>query len=237
MLDFNIIPAIDLIGGQCVRLTQGDYGRKKVYSADPVETARSFEAAGARRLHLVDLDGARASAPKNLDVLSAIARETGLTVEFGGGIKSEESLEAVLEAGASYAICGSIAVTHEGLFRNWLEQYGERIILGLDLKDGFVATHGWLDTSGKTAAGVLQSYAGLVRRAIVTDVSRDGMLRGVDPEFYSGLQTAFPDVEIIVSGGVSSHEDLAELKAHGLRSAIVGKALYEGGLKLEKLFG
>lgn len=237
MLDFNIIPAIDLIGGQCVRLTQGDYGRKKVYSADPVEMARRFEAAGARRLHLVDLDGAKASAPKNLDVLSAIVRETGLEVEFGGGIKSGESLEAVLESGASYAICGSVAVTDEAIFRDWLGKYGEKIILGLDLKDGFVATRGWLDTSARTAAGVLQSYEGLVKQAIVTDIAQDGMLRGVNLTFYSALQTAFPGVEIIVSGGVSSWEDLAGLKEHGLRSAIVGKALYEGRLKLAEIFG
>lgn len=233
---FNIIPAIDLIGGQCVRLTQGDYDKSKTYSSDPLSMARRFEDAGARRLHLVDLDGAKASAPANLDVLEKIAGGTSLTVEFGGGIKSEASLKSVIDAGASYAICGSIAITSPEMFRGWLESFGEKIILGLDLKNGFVATHGWLKTSQASAESVLESFGGLVRQAIVTEISRDGMLQGVDTGFYSRLQTAFPDVDIVVSGGISSLADIKEIKKNGLRAAIVGKAIYEGRVDLNELF-
>ena len=236
MKNFNIIPAIDIIGGQCVRLTQGDYTKEKVYSDNPVEVAKSFERAGATRLHLVDLEGAKESCPKNLDVLRNITRETGLKVEFGGGVKSEESLKSVLDAGAEYIICGSVAFTEPGIFKKWLEEYGRRIILGLDLKNGLVATHGWKETVPMSAVQALESFGGLVRQAIVTEVSRDGMLQGVNLEFYSALQQQFPEVEIIVSGGVSSYEDLTELKKFGLRSAIVGKAIYEGRVKLEDLF-
>ncbi len=237
MKNFNIIPAIDIIGGRCVRLTQGDYAKEKVYSDNPVEVAKSFERAGAVRLHLVDLEGAKDFCPKNLDVLKSITRETGLEVEFGGGVKSEESLKAVLEAGAEYVICGSVAFTDPGIFKEWLGVYGDRIILGLDLRNGLVATHGWRETVPMSAVQALESFDGLVRQAIVTEVSRDGMLQGVNLEFYAGLQQRFPEVEIIVSGGVSSYEDLTELKKFGLRSAIVGKAIYEGRVKLENLFG
>ena len=233
---FNIIPAIDLIGGQCVRLTQGDYQRSKVYSSDPLQMARSFEDAGASRLHLVDLDGAKASEPKNLDVLERIASGTSLDIEFGGGIKSEKSLKSVLDAGAGHAICGSIAITEPELFRSWLATYGLKIILGLDVKGGFVATHGWLETSQATASQVLEAFGGLVTEAIVTEISHDGMLQGVDTSFYSELQRKFPDVRIVVSGGVSSAEDIKALKAAGLESAIVGKAIYEGKIELSELF-
>lgn len=236
MNNFNIIPAIDIIGGRCVRLTQGDYGKETVYSENPVEIAKRFENAGATRLHLVDLEGAKASCPKNLEVLRDIVRETSLKVEFGGGVKSEESLNAVLDAGAEYVICGSLAFTDPDKFRKWLETYGDRIILGLDLKGGLVATHGWKETVPMSAVQALQSFDGLVRQAIVTEVSRDGMLQGVNLEFYAGLQQRFQDVDIIVSGGVSSYEDLEELRRAGLRSAIVGKAIYEGRVKLEDLF-
>ena len=237
MSKFNIIPAIDLIDGQCVRLTQGDYSRSKVYSSDPVEVALGFGEAGAKRLHLVDLDGAKASEPKNLAVLEKIVSATSMEVEFGGGIKSEASLKSVLDAGAAYAICGSIAITSPELFRTWLNEYGERIILGLDLKNGRVATHGWLETSEATVSDVLDAFGGLVRRAIVTEISHDGMLSGVDADFYSGLQTAFPDVEIVVSGGVAGEDDIRLLSESGLQSAIVGKAIYEGRIDLAKMIG
>lgn len=236
MKNFNIIPAIDIIGGRCVRLTQGDYAKEKVYSDNPVEMAKSFERAGATRLHLVDLEGAKAACPKNLDVLRNITNATGLKVEFGGGVKSEESLKAVLDAGAEYVICGSVAFAEPDIFKNWLGCYGEKIILGLDLKNGLVATHGWKETVPMSAVQAMESFEGLVRQAIVTEVSRDGMLQGVNLEFYAGLQQQFPDVEIIVSGGVSNYEDLEELRRSGLRSAIVGKAIYEGRVRLEDLF-
>lgn len=236
MKNFNVIPAIDIIGGRCVRLTQGDYGKETVYSDNPVETAKRFEGAGATRLHLVDLEGAKASYPQNLEVLRNITRGTGLKVEFGGGVKSAESLNAVLDAGAEYVICGSVAFTDPGIFKEWLRTYRERIILGLDLKGGLVATHGWKETVPMSAVRALKSFEGLVCQAIVTEVSRDGMLQGVNLEFYSGLQQQFQDVDIIVSGGVSSYEDLVELKKSGLRSAIVGKAIYEDRVRLEDLF-
>lgn len=236
MQNFNVIPAIDLIGGQCVRLTQGDYDKRKVYSSDPLEMAKSFENAGAKRLHLVDLEGAKSSGPVNLDVLAKIAAGTGLEIEFGGGIKSEQALKAVIDAGARYAICGSIAVTAPETFRRWLVEYGDSIILGLDLKNGLVATHGWKETAPLSAVQVLEDYGSLVRQSIVTEVSRDGMLQGVNLEFYAALQQQFPEVDIVVSGGVSSYEELTELKKYGLRSAIVGKAIYEGRVKLEDLF-
>ena len=232
----DIIPAIDILGGRCVRLTQGDYGRKKEYSSDPVEVARTFEQAGAKRLHLVDLDGARSAAPQNLDVLRSIVSATSLVVEFGGGIKSEASLEAVLEAGARYAICGSIAVPAPDTFSAWLDQYGDRIILGIDVRGGLVATHGWLKTSRLTAVDAISSWRDRVKQVIVTEIDRDGMLRGVNLEFYAGLQQQFPGQDIVVSGGIGTIEQLAELKAAGIRAVIVGKALYEGRIKLESLF-
>lgn len=236
MKNFNVIPAIDIIGGRCVRLTQGDYGKETVYSDNPVEVAKRFENAGATRLHLVDLEGAKDSCPKNLDVLRNIKRETNLIVEFGGGVKSERSLLDVLDAGAEYVICGSIAFTDPGIFKDWLSVYGGRIVLGLDLRNGLVATNGWKETVPLSAVQALQSFEGLVRQAIVTEVSRDGMSQGVNLEFYSGLQQQFPDVDIIVSGGVSGYDDLVELRKYGLRSAIVGKAIYEGRVRLEDLF-
>lgn len=237
MPKFNIIPAIDLIGGKCVRLTQGDYSRSKVYSSDPLSVALGFEEAGARRLHLVDLDGAKASRPENLDVLERLASGTSMEIEFGGGIKSEASLKAVLDAGASYAICGSVAIANPDLFRTWLNDYSDRIILGLDLKNGLVATHGWLETSEATVYDVLDAFGGLVRKAIVTEIAHDGMLMGVDVDFYSSLQSAFPEVEIVVSGGVSGEGCIKLLSDNGLRSAIVGKAIYEGRIDLAKLIG
>jgi phosphoribosylformimino-5-aminoimidazole carboxamide ribotide isomerase len=232
----DIIPAIDILSGRCVRLTQGDYGRKKEYSSDPVEVARTFEQAGAKRLHLVDLDGARSAAPQNLDVLRSIVSATSLVVEFGGGIKSEASLEAVLEAGSRYAICGSIAVTAPDTFSAWLDRYGDRIILGVDVRGGLVATHGWLKTTRLTAVDAISSWRDRIKQVIVTEIDRDGMLRGVNLEFYAGLQQQFPGQDIVVSGGIGTIEQLAELKAAGIRAVIVGKALYEGRIKLESLF-
>lgn len=232
----DIIPAIDILNGKCVRLTRGDYGQKTEYSPDPVEIARTFERAGATRLHLVDLDGARSAAPQNLDVLRSIVSETSLVVEFGGGIKSEASLETVLEAGARYAICGSIAVTAPDTFSAWLDQYGDRIILGVDVRGGLVATHGWLKTSRLTAVDAISSWRDRIKQVIVTEIDRDGMLRGVNLEFYAGLQQQFPGQDIVVSGGIGTIEQLAELKAAGIRAVIVGKALYEGRIKLENLF-
>ena len=236
MKTLQVIPAIDIIGGKCVRLTRGDYSLMNIYKDDPLEAALAFRDAGARRLHLVDLDGAKSSIPVNLDVLERIVSRTGLTVEFGGGIKSAASLDAALDAGASYVICGSIAVTDLETFSSWLACHPGRIILSLDLRDGLVATRGWLDTSGLTARDVLRRFSGSLEQAVVTRIECDGTLSGVDVGFYESLQSEFPDIDIIVSGGVSSQKDLDACERAGLRAAIVGKALYEGRIDPKKLF-
>lgn len=237
MKQIEIIPAIDLIGGQCVRLTQGDYARRTVYSSDPVEVARSYEAIGIRRLHVVDLDGAKASAPQNLDTLRKIATTTTLDVQYGGGIKSGEALRAVLEAGANRAICGSIAITDPARFEAWLTAYGaEHIVLGADTKAGRVAINGWQDSSTTDVQTIIRRFAARgLRQTICTDISRDGMLGGPNFDLYAALQSEFPTVEITVSGGISTLDDIVRLDAMGLRSVIVGKAIYEGRITLKEL--
>ena len=233
----EIIPAIDIIGGKCVCLTQGDYDRLTTYGDDPAEIARSYEALGVRRLHVVDLDGAKASSPSNLAVLERICGATSLDVEWGGGIKSEQALADVLAAGANRAICGSVAVSNPELIDEWIEKYGaEHIILGADIRDGKVATHGWLRESELTAEALIERFRprGL-SQVICTDISKDGMLSGPTVELYERLQEQFPDVEITVSGGISSMDDIRRLNAMGLRSVIVGKAIYEGRITMEEL--
>lgn len=236
-MKIEIIPAIDIIGGQCVRLTQGDYNQKTTYGADPVEIARSYEAIGIRRLHVVDLDGAKAAAPKNLDTLRKITTATRLDVQYGGGIKSGEALEAVLNAGANRAICGSIAITAPERFEEWLSVYGPgHIILGADTRAGKVAINGWLESSETDVQTIIRRFeAGGLRQVICTDISRDGMLTGPNFDLYSTLQTEFPQVDITVSGGISSLDDLVKLNDMGLRSVIVGKAIYEGRITLKDL--
>lgn len=236
-MKIEIIPAIDIIGGQCVRLTQGDYARRTVYSSDPVEIARSYEAIGIRRLHVVDLDGAKAAAPQNLDTLRKIATATKLDIQYGGGIKSGEALEAVLEAGANRAICGSVAIIAPERFEEWLAAYGAgHIILGADTKGGKVAINGWLDSSETDVQTIVRRFAAHgLRQVICTDISRDGMLGGPNFGLYSALQTEFPEVEITVSGGIASMDDIIRLDGMGLRSVIVGKAIYEGRITLKDL--
>ena len=233
----EIIPAIDLIGGECVRLSQGDYTRKTSYFKDPVEVAKRYEEIGVRRLHLVDLDGAKAAFPQNLTTLERIASLTRLDVQYGGGIKSAEALQAVFDSGANRAICGSIAVTEPELFEAWLHAFGaERIILGADLKNGFVATHGWLKDSELSVDELIARFAeaGLVR-SIVTDISKDGMLQGPAFDLYETLQHRFPQVEITASGGISSMDDILKLNNQSVRSVIVGKAIYEGRISLNQI--
>lgn len=236
-MNIEIIPAIDIIGGQCVRLTQGDYNQKTTYGADPVEIARSYEAIGIRRLHVVDLDGAKAAAPQNLDMLRKIATATKLDVQYGGGIKSGEALEAVLEAGASRAICGSVAITAPERFAQWLGRYGaEHIILGADTRGGKVAINGWLESSETDVRTIVRRFAAQgLRQVICTDISCDGMLAGPNFDLYSALQNEFPEVDITVSGGISSLGDIERLDGMGLRSVIVGKAIYEGRITLKEL--
>ena len=236
-MKIEIIPATDIIGGACVRLTQGDYGRRTTYYRDPLEAAQRFEEAGIRRLHMVDLDGAKASEPRNLAVLERVATKTTLEVQYGGGIKSRGALRSVFDAGASRAICGSIAVREPESFAEWLAEFGGgKLILGADIRDGAVAVQGWTERSEMNAHELIARFApqGLAQ-VICTDIARDGMLCGTSAEFYAGLQGQFPGVEITVSGGIASMTDIEALDGAGLRSVIVGKALYEGHITLEEL--
>lgn len=233
----EIIPAIDIIGGECVRLTQGDYGRKTTYFKDPAEVAARYESIGLRRIHLVDLDGAKASAPANLKVLERVAARTGLDIQWGGGIKSADSLRAVLESGANRAICGSVAVTDPEAFAEWLAGFGpDHVILGADVRDGKVATHGWLRESELGVDELIDRFAPCgLNQVICTDISKDGMLQGPSFGMYSRLQTRYSVINITVSGGVGSLDDILKLNDMGLRSVIVGKAIYEGRITLKEL--
>lgn len=230
-----IIPAIDLMDGKCVRLTQGDYGQKKEYSADPLDMARQYEDCGIRRLHVVDLDGAKAKKPCNLAVLERIAAGTSLDVEWGGGIKDAGSLKSALDAGAGRIICGSIAVDDRTEFSSWLSEFGpSRIILGADVRDGKVATHGWLRDSGLSLEELMGWYVPCgLSQMICTDISKDGMLQGPDFGFYVDLKQAWPSVDVTLSGGVSCMEDLHEAERLRIHSVIVGKAIYEGRISLK----
>lgn len=232
-----IIPAIDLMDGKCVRLTQGDYGQKKEYSADPVDMAKQYEDCGVTRLHVVDLDGARAKTPCNLKVLEGIAASTGLDVEWGGGIKDASSLRSALDAGAGRIICGSIAVDDRPTFTSWLNEFGSsRLILGADVRDGKVATHGWLKDSGLSLDELMGWYVpdGL-NQMICTDISKDGMLQGPDFDFYVGLKQTWPTVDVTLSGGISCMADLCRAEELGIHSVIMGKAIYEGRITLKEL--
>lgn len=233
----NIIPAIDLINGKCVRLTKGDYNQKKQYDASPLDMALRYQDVGIRRLHLVDLDGAKSSSPRNLHVLEEIATRTSLDIEWGGGIKSDEALRDAFNAGAHHLIIGSVAVSQPELFTHWLEQYGgERLILGADVNDGRVAIHGWLEQSEQTIEELIDRFRphGL-REVICTDISKDGMLQGPSFDLYTRLQTAYPEQDIIVSGGISTMDDIYRLNEMNLRYVIVGKAIYEGRITLEEI--
>ena len=232
-----IIPAIDLIDGRCVRLTQGDYDQKKEYSADPLDMAKQYEDCGVSRLHIVDLDGAKAKQPCNLRTLEKIASGTSLDIEWGGGIKDSVSLRSALDAGAGRIICGSVAVDNRQEFLSWLSEFGSsKIILGADVRDGKVATHGWLKDSGLTLAELMDWYvpAGLTQM-ICTDISKDGMLQGPDFEFYVDLKRTFPTVDVTLSGGISCMADIEKAAQLGLHSVIVGKAIYEGRISLKEI--
>lgn len=232
-----IIPAIDLIGGRCVRLTQGDYSRSREYDCDPLEMARKYEDCGISRLHVVDLDGAKAKSPCNLAVLERIASGTSLDIEWGGGIKNAEALSSVLSAGADRVICGSIAVDDRETFAGWISCYGtDKVILGADVRNGKVATHGWLKDSELGIDDLLVYYANCgLTQVICTDISRDGMLQGPDFDYYVALQEAWPQIDVTLSGGVGSVSDLDTARRLGIRNLIVGKALYEGRITLKDL--
>lgn len=233
----EIIPAIDIIDGRCVRLSQGDYSSKRVYSASPAEMARAYAAAGVGRIHLVDLDGAKAGSPRNLAVLKEIAASGLVRTEWGGGIKTRRDLEAVFAAGADAAIIGSLAVKQPQLVEEWLQEFGgQRIILGADLREGKVSVGGWLEDSDLTVDSLIERFLphGL-KEVICTDISKDGMLQGPSEELYVGLQDRYPELTFTVSGGISSMRDIERLDALGLPRVIVGKAIYEGRISLEEI--
>lgn len=233
----EIIPAIDIIDGRCVRLSQGDYGKQTTYDVSPLEMALMYAEAGVRRIHLVDLDGAKAGKPCNLDVLGKIAAEGSLDVEWGGGIKSEEHLQAVLDAGAGHAIIGSLAVKNPKTMEEWLQRYGgSRIVLGADLRNGKVAVSGWLEDSPFSIHDLLDRFIprGL-EEVITTDISKDGMLEGPSEDLYTGLAARYPDIIFTVSGGISSMDDILRLDKLGLPRVIVGKAIYEGRITLDEI--
>ncbi len=233
----ELIPAIDLIDGRCVRLTQGDYGLTKIYDAEPVDMARRYADCGVRRLHIVDLDGAKAKAPCNLSTLEKVVAATGLDVEWGGGIKDSVAMQQVVDAGASRVICGSVAVDNPELFAQWLQEYGaSRVILGADIRDGRVATHGWLKDGGMGVEELVEKFLPYnLSQLICTDISRDGMLQGPNLPLYEQLQQRFPMVDVTLSGGVSSMDDLKRARECGVRAAIIGKAIYEGRITLKEL--
>ena len=233
----EIVPAIDMIEGRCVRLSQGDFNKSKEYDASPLEMAKRYEDVGVRRLHLVDLDGARAGIPQNLRNLEQIASATSLEVEWGGGVRSRESIASVLNAGAAGVICGSLALQEPRLFSAFLKEYGEeRIILGADISGGKIATKGWLEISSTTIEEVIELFLkdGL-KRVICTDISKDGMLQGPAVELYSALMERFPTMHLTASGGVGSMADLENLEAAGGPAAIVGKAIFEERITLKEI--
>jgi phosphoribosylformimino-5-aminoimidazole carboxamide ribotide isomerase len=234
---FEIIPAIDLIDGKCVRLAQGDFARKKVYNENPVEVAKTFEDVGIRRLHIVDLDGAKAGKIANLNVLSEIARNTNLAIDFGGGIKTDEDIQSVFDAGADIANIGSLAVKEPEKFLGWVEKYGsERILLGADVKDGKLAVNGWQTATEIKISPFLQDYfANGITQVFVTDIAKDGVMQGPAVELYERILTAVPGIRLIASGGVSSLSDIRKLERIGCSGVIVGKAIYEGTIDLKEI--
>lgn len=233
----ELIPAIDIIDGKCVRLSQGEYDSKKIYNENPLEVAKEFEACGLKRLHVVDLDGAASSHIVNYRTLELLAGHTALAVDFGGGIKTDENLRIAFESGAKMVTLGSVAVKSPDLFREWLAAYGsERIILGADAKGGKIAVGGWKEESGEELMPFLEQYIkDGVSQVLCTDISRDGMLQGPATGLYREIMQAFPDIHLIASGGVSGTDDIRRLDEAGIPAVVFGKALYEGRIKLEEL--
>ena len=235
-MKIELIPAIDIINGQCVRLTKGDYDQKTVYGK-PLDMAREIEHIGYERLHVVDLDGAKSKHIVNDTVLKAITTETKLTVDFGGGIKTDEDIEKAFASGAAMVTIGSIAVTNPELFMGWLEKYGaERIILGADVRLGKISINGWKEDSSEDLLPFLKKYveAG-VKNVLCTEISKDGTLAGPAIDLYKGVMEAYPQLHLIASGGVSSIDDIKALDKAGIPAVVFGKAIYEGKINLEEL--
>lgn len=233
----ELIPAIDIIDGQCVRLTQGDYSQKTVYGS-PLDMSKQFEHIGFKRLHVVDLDGAKSRHIVNNAVLHEITTQTKLAVDFGGGIKTDEDLQVAFDNGAQMVTVGSIAVTHPDLFLGWVSQYGaDRFILGADVRNGKISINGWKDDSEEDLLPFLEKYirAG-VRNVLCTEISKDGTLSGPAIELYTRVMQAYPKLHLIASGGVSSIEDIKSLDAAGIPAVVFGKAIYEGKINLQELW-
>lgn len=233
----TIVPAIDLIDGKCVRLSKGDYSQCRTYSDSPVDMARRFQDAGLKRLHLVDLDGARSHHIVNLRTLEQIAAHTTLTIDFGGGVKSDADISSAFSAGADMVTVGSLAVTDQELMSEWIGKYGpERLILGADARDGYISVNGWKEDSRLSLNAFINMYRQQgISHILCTDINRDGMLQGPSVGLYKDILSKFPGIELIASGGVSCDEDLIDLSRAGLFEAIVGKAYYEGRISLDRL--
>ena len=234
----ELIPAIDIIGGQCVRLTKGDYDQKTVYRNSPAEVAKEFEQIGFKRLHVVDLDGAKSKHIVNEQVLKAITAETNLVVDFGGGIKTDADIKKAFSAGASMVTIGSIAVTDPDRFMGWLEKYGaSRIILGADVRNGKISINGWKEDSGEALLPFMKKYidAG-VRNVLCTEISKDGTLAGPAIDLYKEMMATYPELHLIASGGVSSIDDIKALEVAGIPAVVFGKAIYEGKINLKELW-
>lgn len=233
----ELIPAIDLIDGKCVRLTKGDYAQKTVYNEDPLSQALEFQRLGFRRLHIVDLDGAKSKHIVNDAVLRSITQHTDLIVDFGGGIKTTADMEKAFDAGARMVTVGSIAVTEPETFLGWLEQYGaDRIILGADVRNGMVSINGWKEDSAEELLPFLERYvrAG-VRNVLCTEISKDGTLAGPATELYRTVMARYPKLHLIASGGVSCNDDIHKLEANGIPAVVFGKAYYEGKIDIATL--
>ncbi len=233
----RIIPAIDIIDGKCVRLTQGDYAQKKVYNKNPVEVAKSFEDAGLEYLHLVDLDGAKAGKVVNWKVIESVTAKTNLKVDFGGGIKTDDEIKKLFNTGVKQVNLGSIAVGNPDLVKSWIDSYGrEKIILSADVKGEQIAISGWLENSAISVFDFVSDYLEKgIQYITCTDISTDGMLQGPNIGLYKKLLDAFPSIELIASGGVSGIKDLEQLKDIKVNGVIIGKAIYEGRIKLEEI--
>lgn len=230
----ELIPAIDIIDGKCVRLTKGDYAAKTVYGDSPAEMAQMFERCGFRRLHVVDLDGAKSRHVVNLEALRNITETTGLTVDFGGGVKTEEDIIKAFESGAAMVTVGSVAVTNGELFVSWLDKFGpERLILGADVRNGKISINGWREDTSEDVITFLEYYVGKgVTNVLCTDISKDGTLQGPAFSLYKEILNAFPGINLIASGGVSCIDDIRRLESDGVPAVVFGKAIYEGKIDL-----
>lgn len=238
MNSIELIPAIDIINGQCVRLTKGDYDQKTVYHDSPADVAREFEDIGFQRLHIVDLDGAKSKHIVNCSVLRRVTTETHLVVDFGGGIKTDEDIEKAFDNGAAMVTIGSIAVTQPELFMGWMEKYGsERLILGADVRNGKISINGWKEDSTEDLLPFLRKYidAG-VKNVLCTEISKDGTLQGPAIELYQRVMETYPDIHLIASGGVSCIDDIKALDKAGIPAVVFGKAIYEGKINLKELW-